>query len=91
MKAGFMPEPTEEAEAAWIAQLQHANPGGPDGGVDGEHPEITTSDDESTRRAHLRHLTQRYLEVAVGRDRSTAGLRSSMPGRSPGRTGRRAG
>lgn len=67
MEAGFfLPEPTDEAETAWIKQLQETYPGQFDGwGGEGQHPALATVDDE-TRLAQLRHLAQRYLEVGKG-------------------------
>jgi phenylpyruvate tautomerase PptA (4-oxalocrotonate tautomerase family) len=69
MEAGFfMPEPTDEAESAWIAGLQETFPGQFDAwGGGGKHPEIvTTVDDEATRLEQLRHLSERYLTIARG-------------------------
>ena len=70
MEAGFfLPEPTDQAEAVWIAQLQAAYPGDfDDWGGDGAHPEIDTdgTEDEAGRLARLRHLTERYVTVARG-------------------------
>lgn len=68
MEAGFfMPEPTDEAESAWIARLQSAYPGKFDGwGGAGQHPEVAADDDEATRLERLRHLAERYLTVARG-------------------------
>jgi phenylpyruvate tautomerase PptA (4-oxalocrotonate tautomerase family) len=75
MEAGFfMPEPTDEAESAWIAQLQDAYPGEFDEwGEEGKHPEVT-ADDEGTRVERLRHLAERYLTVARGQGHDVRSL-----------------
>lgn len=75
MEAGFfMPEATDEAESAWIAQLQDAYPGQFDEwGGEGKHPEVASAD-EATRRERLRHLAERYLTVARGQGHDVRSL-----------------
>lgn len=66
MEAGyFMPPANDEAENAWIAQLQQAYPGEFDAwGGGGKAPDLDADVDDSTRMRRLRQLTERYMMIA---------------------------
>lgn len=61
MEAGFfLPEPTDEAEAAWIKQLQEAYPGRYDQWGDGQRPPL--SDPRAQRSSTPRKLAKEMVD-----------------------------
>lgn len=77
MEAGyFLPEPTDEAEAAWIKQLQDTFPGKYDGWGTGQHP--GGNNERHARAAHRRELAKEEVKQ-YQRVTGVGGKTSSTP------------